>query len=162
MRPDVVVAHELVECIPEQLREGTLYVCIPFATVVHRCCCGCGREVVTPLSPTDWSLMFDGVSVSLHPSVGNWSLPCRSHYWIERDKVYWAESWSQAQIDAGRAADARAKATYYGRDTAEREPTARVPQIVGEPGALTNVAKTGGLARKKPAWRRLLRWLCGW
>jgi hypothetical protein len=48
-----------------------------------KCCCGCGHEVVTPFSPTDWKLTFDCVSVSLYPSIGNWSPPCRAHYFIE-------------------------------------------------------------------------------
>jgi len=34
--------------------------------------------VVTPLSPTGWSLIFDGETVSLYPSIGNWNFPCRS------------------------------------------------------------------------------------
>ncbi|WP_353963011.1 DUF6527 family protein [Streptomyces sp. NBC_00365] len=37
--------------------------------------CGCGRKVVTPLAPQEWKLTLDGVSVSLHPSIGNWSFP---------------------------------------------------------------------------------------
>jgi hypothetical protein len=65
-------------------RTGVLYVSPGYATVTHLCCCGCGAEVVTPLSPTDWKLTFDGVAISLSPSVGNWSLPCRSHYFIDR------------------------------------------------------------------------------
>ncbi|WP_417924835.1 DUF6527 family protein [Collimonas pratensis] len=27
----------------------------------------------------DWSLTYDGKTVSLDPSIGNWSLPCRAH-----------------------------------------------------------------------------------
>ena len=52
--------HEFVSYIPEALYDGVLYVSIPFATVMHRCCCGCGNEVVTPLDPTDWQMTFDG------------------------------------------------------------------------------------------------------
>ncbi|PYT79987.1 MAG: hypothetical protein DMG40_13935 [Acidobacteria bacterium] len=74
------LAHEFVEYMPDQLKDGVLYVSIPFATGAHKCCCGCGQEVVTPLSPTDWKLIFDGRSISLDPS--NWSFPCKSHYWI--------------------------------------------------------------------------------
>lgn len=161
MRPDVVLTHEFVEFIPQELREGVLYVCIPFATAVHRCCCGCGREVVTPLSPTDWKLTFDGVSVSLHPSVGNWSFPCRSHYWIEHNRVYWAGTWSQAQVDAGRAADARAKARYYGGDAPRAEPPAPAPKVMTEPDAAPGAGKPAEPPRKKRGWRRLFSWLFG-
>ncbi len=90
----MTINHEFVDYIPDAIKEGTVYVCVPFATVVHRCCCGCGNEVVTPLSPTDWKLIFDGQSISLDPSVGNWSFPCQSHYWIRRNKVVWARRWS--------------------------------------------------------------------
>src|SRR5438128_4687552 len=115
MKPDVVLTHEFVEFIPEQMKERTLYVSIPYKTVVHLCCCGCGREVITPLSPTDWRLTFDGASISLHPSIGSWSLPCKSHYWIDRNRAKWAPRWSQAEIDAGRAREEPAKKQYFDR-----------------------------------------------
>lgn len=102
------ICHEFVEFIPEQLVEGVVYVSIPYATVVHRCCCGCGNEVVTPLSPGQWSLLYDGRTISLDWSVGNWSLPCESHYWIDRDRVVWAPRWSKERIALGRASDRRA------------------------------------------------------
>jgi len=104
---------EFVEAIPEKLADNTLYVSIPFATAVHSCCCGCGSEVVTPLSPTDWKLTFDGETVSLYPSIGNWSLPCRSHYWITHGDVRWAAAWTADQIEAGRLADLHHKEGYY-------------------------------------------------
>ena len=59
MKQPTVLAFEFVQAIPEKLEDGTLYVSMDYATVVHKCCCGCGREVVTPLSPTDWKLTFD-------------------------------------------------------------------------------------------------------
>ena len=80
MKQPTVLDTEFVMSIPDSLAERTLYVSMEYATVTHKCCCGCGLEVVTPLSPTDWKLTFDGVSVSLDPSIGNWSFPCRSHY----------------------------------------------------------------------------------
>jgi hypothetical protein len=33
----------------------------------------CGKEVVKPLSPTDWKLIFEGKFISLDLSIGNWS-----------------------------------------------------------------------------------------
>lgn len=107
------LTHEFVEHIPSDLKDGTIYVSMTFATAIHKCCCGCGQEVVTPISPTDWKLIFDGQSISLYPSIGNWSLPCRSHYWIERNMVKWAPRWSQEKINAGRAYDALAKKRYF-------------------------------------------------
>lgn len=109
----MMLTHQFVEYVPEQLEPGVLYVSIPYATVVHKCCCGCGQEVVTPLSPTDWELTFDGKTVSLDPSIGNWNFPCQSHYWIKRNHVHWAPQWSRADIDAGRAQDRSAKQRYF-------------------------------------------------
>lgn len=107
------LSHEFVEYIPERLQDKVLYVSIPYATAAHLCCCGCGEEVVTPLSPTDWQLRFDGRSVSLEPSVGNWNFACQSHYWIVEDKVQWAPRWSREKIEAGRERDRLRKKAYF-------------------------------------------------
>ncbi|HEY3412779.1 MAG TPA: DUF6527 family protein [Armatimonadota bacterium] len=102
MSRDTALRHEFVEFVPDDLEQGTVYVSIPYATAVHKCCCGCGNEVVTPLSPTDWALTFDGATVSLSPSIGNWGFSCRSHYWIRRNTVTWARPWSPGEVAAGR------------------------------------------------------------
>lgn len=98
---------EFVEFVPKELVEGILYVSMTYSTAVHLCACGCLTKVVTPLSPAKWSLIFDGVSISLTPSIGNWQFPCRSHYWIRQNKVRWAPSWSDEEIAEGRRRDAR-------------------------------------------------------
>ena len=123
MKRSVVISHEFVKTIPDELEELTFYVSMDYATVVHMCCCGCGREVVTPLSPTDWTLIFDGVSISLSPSIGNWSFECRSHYWISKSKVRWEKRWSRNRIDAGRGHDRRLKAAYYGESETDLRQT---------------------------------------
>lgn len=113
MKPDIELAYAFVEFIPDELTERTLYISITYCTVVHKCCCGCGREVVTPLSPTAWRLTFDGKTVSLYPSIGSWSLPCQSHYCIKKNKVIWAGKWTEKEIARGRAQEANAKKRYY-------------------------------------------------
>lgn len=105
--------HRFVEFIPERLDDGILYVSMEYRTVSHLCCCGCRSEVVTPLGPTDWRLIFDGKCVSLEPSIGSWSLPCRSHYWIRRNRVVWAPCWSEEEILVGREQSLRVRADYY-------------------------------------------------
>lgn len=95
--------HQFVEFIPDTLESGVLYISIPYATTTHLCACGCANEVVNPLAPHGWQMTFDGRSVSLSPSVGNWSFDCESHYWIRRDRVDWAGAMERDQIDAGRA-----------------------------------------------------------
>lgn len=105
--------HHFVEFIPDELDNGVLYISMLYGIVVHKCCCGCGNKVVTPLAPTDWKLTYDGESVSLDPSIGNWSLSCRSHYWINHGRVHWATQWSQSAVDQARARDRLAKLHYF-------------------------------------------------
>jgi hypothetical protein len=155
MKPEIVLTHEFVEFVPDGLKERTLYVSILYKTVAHLCCCGCGRQVVTPLSPTAWKLTFDGVSISLHPSIGSWSLPCKSHYWIDRNRVKWAAMWSPKQIKAGREAEARARAEYDGEEprNTESRPAPRAPTpTTSEPRAAPP---------REVFWRRWWRQLSG-
>lgn len=109
------IATKFVDRIPAHLDDQVLYICEEFETAAHRCFCGCGEKVVTPLTPTDWKLHRSIGGVSLYPSIGNWALQCRSHYWIRDDQVHWStEEWTQEEIDAGRARDRAAKERYYG------------------------------------------------
>jgi len=105
--------YKFVDYIPEKLDEGIIYISIEFSTAVHKCVCGCRNEVVTPFSPTDWSLLYNGSTVSLSPSIGNWSFPCKSHYWIKKGKVSWAGGWSNDVIESGRAQDKIIKEEFY-------------------------------------------------
>ena len=115
MKREVInVAHEFVEFVPETLEPATVYISITYKTVAHLCLCGCGSKVITPLSPTGWTLRFNGKTISLHPSIGNWNLPCQSHYWITKNQVEWAERWSKRRIESGFARDQRIKQEYYG------------------------------------------------
>tara|TARA_R110002051_G_scaffold45702_2_gene92196 strand:- start:3437 stop:3886 length:450 start_codon:yes stop_codon:yes gene_type:complete len=96
---------QFVTNAPRELDSGVLYVSIEYCTMLHLCACGCGRKVVTPLSPNDWNLTFNGKSISVRPSIGSWSLPCQSHYVIKNNKVVWASQWSDEQIKKGRQRD---------------------------------------------------------
>lgn len=107
--------HKFVEFIPDELEEGVLYISVEYATAVHNCVCGCGQQVVTPLSPTDWELTYDGKTISLYPSIGNWNFPCQSHYWITRNKIRYARKWSDSKIDLGRKNDAELKRSFFTR-----------------------------------------------
>lgn len=115
MRRRTAIRHEFLEFIPSSLKEGVLYISIKYATAVHNCLCGCGNKVVTPLHPTDWQLTFDGETVSLRPSIGNWAFPCQSHYWITNDKIKWAQKWSTEEIESGRQLDRLNKKRFYKR-----------------------------------------------
>lgn len=102
-----------VKHIPKIVEQGLLYISMDYATAVHSCCCGCGEEVVTPFTPTDWNMTFDGETISLSPSIGSWSLPCKSHYIIRRNRIIVAGAWTNEQILKERQRDQKAKADYY-------------------------------------------------
>ncbi|CUR51345.1 conserved protein of unknown function [Nitrosotalea devaniterrae] len=107
------INHEFVELIPDEIKEGILYISIPFATSTHRCACGCGEIVVLPIRPAEWELIWDGETVSIYPSVGNWSLPCQSHYFITKNNIIWMKKWSTSQIKAGRKRDILLREKYF-------------------------------------------------
>jgi Family of unknown function (DUF6527) len=124
--------HRFVEHLPERLEAGVLYISMEYATAAHCCCCGCGKEVVTPFTPTDWSMTFDGETISLSPSIGNWNFACRSHYFIRRGRIVEATSWTGQQVEANRRKDSAVKADYYGTMELNNavKPTLETPQPV--------------------------------
>lgn len=146
---------QFVESVPETLDAGVLYVSMSLASVIHLCACGCGQEVITPLSPTDWKLWFDGESVTLDPSIGNWSFRCRSHYWIRGGAVQWSGSWSDGQIAAGRAHDRERKDAYYEEPEAiiheqspeKLQPAPRAPKNGQRPSWIERVWRRGSRLR---------------
>lgn len=95
----------IVESIPEVLEDGVLYVSPECRVALHRCCCGCGEEVSTPLGGTEYSIRIDQGRATLRPSIGNHDFACASHYFIEQGEVVWAAPMSREEIEAGRAYD---------------------------------------------------------
>lgn len=83
------VKHVFVDSAPPLLEPATLYVSTKYRAIVHLCLCGCGEKVVLNLAPGAWSFTFDGRSISIHDSVGNVGLPCRSHYVVRTNQVTW-------------------------------------------------------------------------
>ena len=127
------IQHSFVEYVPDTLVDGVIYVSIPFSTATHKCFCGCGWEVTTPIAPNAWELTYNGRSVSLNPSVGSRNLKCNSHYWIRKNRVDWllpiVDPWPR-----------------HPADLAEQENAApgfvkRIPRL---PRAIRNWLKKGG------------------
>jgi uncharacterized protein DUF6527 len=144
MRTERAIPHRFVDFIPDDMEEDTLYISLEFSTAIHKCLCGCGNQVVTPFSPTDWRLLFDG-SVSLEPSIGNWRFECRSHYWITQNTVEWAGAWSDTEIAAGRLQDTQRKNLHFGSTLIQDDQSSLTKDEEKPP--------TRGL------WERLVRWL---
>ena len=150
-----------VEFVPDHLEDGVLYISERFRTCSHNCCCGCGEEVVLPLSPAEWQLRRDGDSVSIWPSVGNWDYPCKSHYVIRWNQVLWAGSMTSHQIKRVKQRDevalrSHVVSTNAGRDrgqlTNAKTQESMPPSAVATPSAdvdLTNAPRVG-------VWKRLL------
>ena len=139
--------HRFVRNVPRELEPGVLYISMDYATAVHACCCGCGERVVTPFTPTDWAMTFDGESVTLSPSVGNWNQDCRSHYVIKRGRVIECGSWTNAQVEAERRRDKRAKQSHYSKPSP--------PASMDSPSA----THANGTERSREPWSRLWGWL---
>ena len=115
------VQPRYVPQLPERLEEGILYICEEFDLTAHKCCCGCDEDVYNKLSPVKWQLLKrrDG-SVSLTPSIGNWNYACRSHYWIEENRVIDAGSMSESAIKAVRERDRWDRDQYIAQVNEER------------------------------------------
>jgi hypothetical protein len=128
------IKTEFVEFIPRTLQEGILYVSHKYHTASHLCACGCRSKVVTPLNPSGWKLTTRRKKTTLYPSIGSWSLPCESHYWIREDKIVWAPKWSRHEIEAGRARDRLAQEQYF---------------------------DTSNMSLRPTLWERFVRWLRG-
>ena len=112
----VTLMPSFVQFIPEHrdLKEGILYVSMQYGVVVHFCPCGCGHLSELTLDQDRWMLSYNGVSLSLTPSIGNSRLPCRSHYWIKDNKVIWCERMTKSAASMKDAAETRARELTHG------------------------------------------------
>lgn len=147
MNKNFAIMHEFVEFIPREMDERTLYIAIEFATASHKCFCGCGAEVVTPISPVGWQITYDGEAVSLSPSVGSWSLPCKSHYWIRRDRVEWAPAMSAEEIAAVRRRDDFDRKRHYGTPAQPAAPVSAPEPKAQAPAPQPKAGFLAGLLR---------------
>jgi len=109
----MIIKLQRVHYTPKELMLGVLYVSEEFGAATHLCACGCGSKVRTPLGPTAWSLEVTRAGPTLRPSVGNWQLPCQSHYWIFQGEIIWEETWSPEQITVGRRSEEERRSAYY-------------------------------------------------
>ena len=142
--------HRFLPTFPDRLEPGILYVSMEFGTASHSCCCGCGEEVVTPFTPSGWKMTYDGETVSVWPSVGSWTLRCRSHYVIDRGRVVEAGDWNDAHAAEARHWDNPVAAVAAPPPATALPP----PQPTSVPAA-----EDGNVSGW---WARFRRWLATW
>lgn len=77
--------------ITSHLEQGKLYVNENYKVVRRLCPCGCGSLVQTPIDGSDYSWQYTNHNgkITLRPSIGNFELPCKSHYYITENRVEW-------------------------------------------------------------------------
>jgi len=79
----VDVTYKISEFIPEfeEFEDNVIYISDVYGVSVHKCMCGCGSKTVMPLGKGEWKYQIDSNdNISMQPSVGNYQLPCKSHY----------------------------------------------------------------------------------
>ena len=105
----------LVKFMPKELEEGVLYYSKEYNTAAHLCACGCRSKIRTPILETEWKISFGKDGPTLHPSIGNWQLPCRSHYVINNGKVIWAGDFTDEEVISGRKHEEQVREEYFER-----------------------------------------------
>ena len=126
-----------VETVPEELEDRVLYISIRYGTAAHKCACGCGMKVATPIHPTAWKMHWDGREVSLYPSIGNWQFPCRSHYLIRRNRIVPARNLSDWEIEQGRKRERKKRSVWLHRQARKADGEAKkdagaIPDLADE------------------------------
>lgn len=117
-----ILRPEYVGQLPDQLAEGVLYVCKEFELTAHKCCCGCGEDVYLKIGPAKWQLSTTSNGrITLYPSVGNWKYACKSHYWIEKNRVIDAGQMEEYEIEAVQRRDRRDRKRYIAKANAKSE-----------------------------------------
>lgn len=86
-----------VETMPpkENMEQFVLYVSKKYGLSIHLCLCGeCGEQTVLPFSKIidgkdiGWTHEEDNQGrYTMRPSIGNYQLPCKSHYIITNNKA---------------------------------------------------------------------------
>jgi Family of unknown function (DUF6527) len=144
------ISPQFVEFIPRQLDEGVIYISERFKTASHLCPCGCRTKVVTPFSPVEWQLHRQSQTVSLYPSIGNWSDACQSHYFIRRNRILWAGRMSAEKIALVKAKDKADKDRQISFANKEKD---------REQGGMEVQVKAPSPRQPLNAWHAVLLWL---
>jgi hypothetical protein len=145
-----VLRAEYVVSFPAELKEGVLYISEEYSTAAHKCCCGCGEKVLTPLNPAKWRLTKSAAGVSLRPSIGNWKFACQSHYWINDNHVIDAGMMSKQKIEAVKTRDKRDNHRYIEQKNRSGANHIASPKSPAERSGETGIASK--LVERLRAW----------
>ena len=83
----IEVGFEKVHYLPNisEMKEKIIYISDEYGISGHRCICGCGELTIMPIGKNEWNYQVDeSERLSMQPSVGNYQLPCKSHYIIQK------------------------------------------------------------------------------
>jgi Family of unknown function (DUF6527) len=86
-----------VDRLPSLLDTNVVYVSDEYGLAVLKCACGCGHRVTLLLDDGHVVNDVDGLA-DISPSIGVWDAACKSHFWIRRGEVTWAEEFSEGAI----------------------------------------------------------------
>ena len=78
----VTITPVFFESIPDEMKQGEVYISEQYKCSVHLCLCGCGLPTVISLTKNGWTVTKTEKGVSFSPSIGNYQYPCKSHYII--------------------------------------------------------------------------------
>ena len=117
------VTPRFVEQIPPGKREsGVILVCIKYGVMSLACPCGCGLTMDLSIEPHRWRIEWDGEHLSVCPSVSSSGLPCRSHYWIQSNRIEWCRPISHAaERRKERIEDEARRAVHGGRKATRKK-----------------------------------------
>ena len=74
------------------------------------------------IGPAKWQLSTTSNGrITLYPSVGNWKYACKSHYWIEKNRVIDAGQMEEYEIEAVQRRDRRDRKRYIAKANAKSE-----------------------------------------
>lgn len=104
------ITPKFVDEIPDDIQDRILYISLKYNSVIHKCACGCGEIVSTPLERKHgWIIQYDGEKCSLYPSIGNGAYGCHSHYYIRENKILWLDDIDILKVEKGKAKDSTIK-----------------------------------------------------
>lgn len=78
-----------VGIIPNDLEEWVLYLSERYWLSKHKCFCWCGSDVVLTLDRWSHYIHFMDWTLTVSPSIGSFSIPCNSHYFIKNNTIEW-------------------------------------------------------------------------